>query len=138
ARHTQPYRVAPLPPGGRPPRHALMITQHRWAARTRELRSPSTAAARTPQSSSFTASAVPPERRRTPDGAQSVSLRPAPLPDDGILARNKTSFRWPAASVNVPPRLPNLGRMNTLAPWAQQLARELLQEPLARRWVHVQ
>jgi hypothetical protein len=27
--------------------------------------------------------------------------------------------------------------MNTLAPWAQQLAQELLQEPLARRWAHV-
>jgi HD superfamily phosphodiesterase len=28
--------------------------------------------------------------------------------------------------------------MNTLAPWAQQLARALLQEPLPRRWAHVQ
>ena len=28
--------------------------------------------------------------------------------------------------------------MNMLAPWAQQLARALLQEPLARRWAHVQ
>jgi HD superfamily phosphodiesterase len=28
--------------------------------------------------------------------------------------------------------------MNTLAPWAQQLARELLQESLPRRWAHVQ
>ena len=28
--------------------------------------------------------------------------------------------------------------MTTLAPWAQQLARELLQEPLPRRWAHVQ
>ncbi len=27
--------------------------------------------------------------------------------------------------------------MNTLASWAQQLARELLQEPLPRRWAHV-
>ena len=50
----------------------------------------------------------------------------------------KTSFRRHARSVNVPPRLPSLGRMNTLAPWAQQLARELLQEPLPRRWAHVQ
>ena len=50
----------------------------------------------------------------------------------------KTSFRWPAASVNVAPRLPSFGRMNTLAPWAQQLARALLQELLTRRWTHVQ
>ena len=28
--------------------------------------------------------------------------------------------------------------MNTLAPWAQQLARVLLHEPLPRRWAHVQ
>ncbi len=28
--------------------------------------------------------------------------------------------------------------MNTLASWAQQLARELLREPLPRRWAHVQ
>ena len=54
------------------------------------------------------------------------------------MARNKTSSRRPAASVNVPPRLPSLGRMNTLASWAQQLARALLQEPLPRRWAHVQ
>jgi hypothetical protein len=40
--------------------------------------------------------------------------------------------------VNVPPRLPSLGLMNTLAPWAQQLAQALLQEPLPRRWAHVQ
>jgi hypothetical protein len=39
--------------------------------------------------------------------------------------------------VNVPPRLSSLGRMNTLASWAQQLARALLQEPLPRRWAHV-
>jgi len=40
--------------------------------------------------------------------------------------------------VNVPPRLPSLGLMNTLASWAQQLARALLQEALPRRWAHVQ
>ena len=38
--------------------------------------------------------------------------------------------------MNVPSQLPSLGRMNTLAPWAQQLARALLHEP--RRWAHVQ
>jgi hypothetical protein len=40
--------------------------------------------------------------------------------------------------VNVPLQLFNLGNMSTLAPWAQRLARELLQEPLPRRWAHVQ
>ena len=40
--------------------------------------------------------------------------------------------------MNVPPRLSNLGRMTTLAPWAQQIARVLVQEPLPRRWAHVQ
>ena len=39
---------------------------------------------------------------------------------------------------NVPSRLSSLARMNTLPSWAQQLARELLQEPLPRRWAHVQ
>ena len=41
-------------------------------------------------------------------------------------------------SVNVPPRLSSLGLMNTLASWAEQLARALLQESLPRRWAHVQ
>src|SRR6266705_2570551 len=50
----------------------------------------------------------------------------------------KTSFRRPARSVNVPPRLSSLGRMNTLAPSAQQLARALLQKACPRRWRHVQ
>ena len=47
-------------------------------------------------------------------------------------------FRRHAMSVNVPLRLSSLGRMNTLASWAQQLAQALLQEPLPRRWAHVQ
>jgi HD domain len=47
-------------------------------------------------------------------------------------------FRRPAASVNVPPQLSSLGRMNTLASWGEQLARALLHEPLPRRWAHVQ
>ena len=41
-------------------------------------------------------------------------------------------------SVNVPPRLSSLGRMNTMASWAGQLASVLLQESLPRRWAHVQ
>ncbi len=47
-------------------------------------------------------------------------------------------FRRHATSVNVSPRLSSLGRMNTLASWAQQLARALLQEPIPRRWADVQ
>jgi HD domain len=39
---------------------------------------------------------------------------------------------------NVPPRPLSLGCMDTLASWAEHLARALLQEPLPRRWAHVQ
>ncbi len=38
----------------------------------------------------------------------------------------------------VPRRLSSLGRMNALASWAEDLAQALLQEPLPRRWAHVQ
>ena len=51
---------------------------------------------------------------------------------------NRTSFRRHATSVNVPPQVPSLGRMTTLASRAGQLARALLQEPVPRRWAHVQ
>ena len=43
-----------------------------------------------------------------------------------------------AASVNVPRRLASLGRMTALASWAEPLAQALLQQPLPRRWAHVQ
>ena len=46
--------------------------------------------------------------------------------------------RRPATSVNVPRPLSSLGRMNTLAFQPGQLAQALLQEPLPRRWAHVQ
>ncbi len=45
-------------------------------------------------------------------------------------------FRRHATPVNVPPQLPSLGPMTTLASWAEPLARALLQEPLPRRWAH--
>ena len=54
------------------------------------------------------------------------------------MTLSKTSSDRHATSVNVPPRLSSLGRMDTLASWAQQLARALLQEPLPRRWAHLQ
>ena len=47
-------------------------------------------------------------------------------------------FRRHATSVNVPGRLSSLGRMDKLACWAGHLAQALLQEPLPRRWAHVQ
>jgi putative nucleotidyltransferase with HDIG domain len=47
-------------------------------------------------------------------------------------------FRRHATSVHVPRRLSSLGHMNTLASRAEPLARELLHEPLPRRWAHVQ
>jgi hypothetical protein len=47
-------------------------------------------------------------------------------------------FRGPVTSVNVPPQLPSLGSMTTLASRAEPLARALLQEPLPRRWAHSQ
>jgi putative nucleotidyltransferase with HDIG domain len=40
--------------------------------------------------------------------------------------------------VNVPGRLPSLGRMNTLASWAEHLGQALPHEDLPRRWAHVQ
>ena len=41
--------------------------------------------------------------------------------------------------MNVPRLLSSLGRINTPTPWAQQLARELLDDDLPRRrWAHVQ
>ena len=40
--------------------------------------------------------------------------------------------------MNVPPQMPSLGYMNTLAPWAGHLARALLQQAVPRRWAHVQ
>jgi HD domain len=58
---------------------------------------------------------------------------------DGRGSRDVSDvFRRQAASVNVPPKIPSLDHMNTLATWAQDLARTLLADPLPRRWAHVQ
>jgi predicted hydrolase (HD superfamily) len=59
------------------------------------------------------------------------------MPGDGT-GTGQDVFRRHAASVNVPRRLSSLGRMTTLASWAEQLAQTLLQESLPRRWAHVQ
>jgi len=58
------------------------------------------------------------------------------MPEDGLA--QKDVFRQHATSVNVPRPLPSLGHMSTLASWAGHLAQALLQEPLPRRWAHVQ
>jgi hypothetical protein len=47
-------------------------------------------------------------------------------------------FRRQAASVNVPARLTSVDCMQTIAAWAEGLARSLLADPLPRRWSHVQ
>jgi len=52
--------------------------------------------------------------------------------------RHQDVRRRHATPVNVPRRPSSLGRMNTLASWAGHLAQALLQEPLPRRWAHVQ
>jgi len=60
------------------------------------------------------------------------------VPDGQGVDAQQDVFRWHVTSVNVPGRLSSLGRMNTPTSWAEQLARTLLQEPLPRRWAHVQ
>ena len=40
--------------------------------------------------------------------------------------------------MNVPVKITSLDHMDTLAAWAQDLARTLLADPLPRRWSHVQ
>ena len=80
---------------------------------------------------------LPPEASRIPD-AGTVRLTQASSAGRRGPDAEQDVFRWPAASVNVPPQLSSLGRMNTLASWGEQLARALLQEHLPRRWAHVQ
>jgi HD domain len=43
-----------------------------------------------------------------------------------------------AVSVNVPPELTSVDFMQTIAAWAEGLARSLLADSLSRRWSHVQ
>jgi HD domain len=47
-------------------------------------------------------------------------------------------FRRQAASVNVPARVTSVDSMQTIAAWAEGLARTLLADVLPRRWSHVQ
>ena len=47
-------------------------------------------------------------------------------------------LRRQAASVNVPAKLTSVDFMQTIAAWAEGLARTLLADSLPRRWAHVQ
>ena len=47
-------------------------------------------------------------------------------------------MRRHAASVHVPPARTSVMIMNNQARWAERLARQLLEDPLPRRWAHVQ
>ena len=71
-------------------------------------------------------SALRPKASRIPDAGK-VRLAQASSAGRRGPDAEQDVFRRPAASVNVPPRLSSLGRMNTLAPWGEQLARALLQ-----------
>jgi hypothetical protein len=61
------------------------------------------------------------------------------------VALSRPTFRQVIVRICIPRssnfglnQLASLGRMNAMAPWAEQLAQALLQEPLRRRWAHVQ
>jgi putative nucleotidyltransferase with HDIG domain len=47
-------------------------------------------------------------------------------------------LRWQAMSVNVLAHVINVNPMPHMTPWAEELARTLLQDALPRRWAHVQ
>jgi hypothetical protein len=73
----------------------------------------------------------------TPDDAEAI----CPVCDGRESRDVPDVFRRQAASVNVPPRPPNLGLMEeieTLSAWAERLARTLLERAMPRRWAHVQ
>jgi hypothetical protein len=101
------------------------------------MRNPMTTRPRLRAMISFLISVLPPEPRGITDAAEAASLKPTCIADDRADA-SEDAFRRHARSVNVPPRLPSLGRMTALASRAGHLAQALLQEPLPRRWTHVQ
>src|SRR5207248_652477 len=78
---------------------------------------------------------------------ESAVLRTAPSPSRCGQHHCQMTGPWrgarrlpdgPPRPCDVSTRLPSLGLMNTLASWAEQLAQDLLQEALPRRWAHVQ
>jgi HD domain len=61
-----------------------------------------------------------------------------PVRDEGEHRDVPDVSRRQAASVNVPPELTSVELMQTIAAWAEGLARSLLADSLPRRWSHVQ
>ena len=61
-----------------------------------------------------------------------------PVCDEGETGDVSDVSRRQAASVNVPPELTSVDLMQTIAAWAEGLARSLLADTLPRRWSHVQ
>ena len=61
-----------------------------------------------------------------------------PMRDEGETRDVSDVSRRQAASVNVPPGLTSVDLMQTIAAWAEDLARTLLADSLPRRWSHVQ
>ncbi len=75
---------------------------------------------------------------------QTTMLSPDDAVTDCLMCDTRGSgdvsdvFRRHAASVHVPAKVANVNPMDTLAAWAQDLARTLLAGTLPRRWAHVQ
>ncbi len=61
-----------------------------------------------------------------------------PVCDEGESRDVSDVSRRQATSVNVPPELTSVDLMQTIAAWAEGLARSLLADSLPRRWSHVQ
>ena len=61
-----------------------------------------------------------------------------PVCDEGESRDVSDVSRRQATSVNVPPELTSVDLMQTIAAWAEGLARPLLADSLPRRWSHVQ
>jgi HD domain len=61
-----------------------------------------------------------------------------PVCDEGETRDVSDVSRRQATSVNVPPELTSVDLMQTIAAWAEGLARSLLADSLPRRWSHVQ
>ena len=61
-----------------------------------------------------------------------------PVCDEGETRDVSDVSRRQAASVNVPPEPTSVDLMQTIAAWAEGLARTLLADSLPRRWSHVQ
>jgi hypothetical protein len=53
-------------------------------------------------------------------------------------SRVQTSVAGPNESMNVPLHRPRVKHMNDMSTWASAIARELLEQPLPRRWAHTQ